>query len=201
MAMQMKTCLATLDGTVFIGPSHGGRNPVCGLMRPFIPGRNSYLPIPPQKLAMFSARFIILLVAALCLVAIASAFDNSTIEAPLNTCGGNCPSNDCASCPCGTTPSHQTISSWCAKYSGWSQSCCQCIVSHESGGNANAVNQNVGGSLDVGLWQINTQNWASCSSGRAPCDPNTNLQCAIDVWRWGGNTFKLWSTCGGCGCC
>ena len=97
----------------------------------------------------------------------------------------------------------------------------QCIMSHESGGNANAVNQNVGGSLDVGLWQINTQNWASCSGGSPPCDPGTNLACAIDVsarcgvgmrrypdltafptprfrlaqvWKWGGSSFKLWST-------
>jgi hypothetical protein len=21
------------------------------------------------------------------------------------------------------------------------------------------------------------------------------------VWGWGGNTWRLWSTCGGCGCC
>jgi hypothetical protein len=97
----------------------------------------------------------------------------------------------------------------------------------ESGANANAVNQNSGGSLDVGLWQINSQNWGSCSGGGPPCQPNTNLNCgmlnllvfqantvciahafnvyvgaaAIDVWKWGGNTFRLWSTCGGCGAC
>lgn len=28
-----------------------------------------------------------------------------------------------------------------------------------------------------------------------------NLNCAIDVWQWGGSTFSLWSTCSGCGCC
>ena len=32
----------------------------------------------------------------------------------------------------------------------------------ESGGNAHAVNQNTGGSYDVGLWQINDFNWVSC---------------------------------------
>ena len=47
----------------------------------------------------------------------------------------------------------------------------------ESAANANAANQNSGGSYDVGLWQINDMNWASCSSGKAPCDPNTNLNC------------------------
>jgi hypothetical protein len=29
-------------------------------------------------------------------------------------------------------------------------------MEHESGGNANALNQNTGGSYDVGLWQVNT---------------------------------------------
>ena len=56
-------------------------------------------------------------------------------------------------------------------------------------------------SFDVGLWQVNTQNWNSCSGGSPPCDPGTNLGCAVDVWRWGGGTFKLWSTCGGCNAC
>jgi len=71
----------------------------------------------------------------------------------------------------------------------------------ESGGNANAVNQNSGGSYDVGLWQVNDYNWASCSDGAAPCDTNTNLACAIKVYGWGGNTWKFWSTCSKCGVC
>jgi hypothetical protein len=87
---------------------------------------------------------------------------NSTLES--TTCGGNCPGG-CDSCPCGSSSSYQSASSWCAQYSGWSQTQCQCIMNAESGGNANAVNQNTGGSLDVGLWQINSMNWASCSSG------------------------------------
>jgi hypothetical protein len=78
-------------------------------------------------------------------------------------------------------------------------------VSHESGGNGNAVNYNAGQSSsylwDVGLWQINSYNWNSCSGGAAPCSLNTNLECAKKVFQWGGNTFKLWSTCGACGAC
>lgn len=57
------------------------------------------------------------------------------------------------------------------------------------------------GTFDVGLWQINKVNWDSCSGGAAPCDASQSLTCAIDVWKWGGGSFKLWSTCGGCGCC
>jgi hypothetical protein len=121
--------------------------------------------------------------------------------APETTCGGNCPSNDCSSCPCGTSSNRQNIQQWCSKFSSWNQAQCECIITHESGGNANAVNQNTGGSIDAGLWQINSQNWASCSSSKAPCDPNLNLACAIKVWQWGGNSFKLWSTCHICNAC
>lgn len=71
-----------------------------------------------------------------------------------DSCGGNCPSGKCPKCYCGTSKSMQDIGSWCSK-SSWSQSCCKCIVSHESGGNANAENYNTNGSYDVGLWQIN----------------------------------------------
>jgi hypothetical protein len=27
------------------------------------------------------------------------------------------------------------------------------------------------------------------------------LNCAKKVYQWGGNTWKLWSTCSKCGCC
>ena len=116
-----------------------------------------------------------------------------------DTCGGNCPGAKCPSCPCGTTKNPQDISAWCGKYS-WNQACCKCIVSHESGGNGNALNYNTNGSFDVGLWQINKVNWDSCSGGSAPCNVQTNLNCAIKVYGWGGNSFKLWSTHTGCGC-
>lgn len=71
-----------------------------------------------------------------------------------DSCGGNCPSGKCPTCFCGTTKNSQDIATWCAKYS-WNQACCKCVVSHESGGNANALNYNTNGSTDVGLWQIN----------------------------------------------
>ena len=117
-----------------------------------------------------------------------------------DTCGGNCPGGKCPNCPCGTTKNPQDIAAWCGKYSSWNQACCKCVVSHESGGNGNAMNYNTNASFDVGLWQINTVNWGSCSGGSAPCNVQTNLNCAIKVWQWGGNSFKLWSTAKGCGC-
>merc|ERR1712217_774796 len=107
------------------------------------------------------------------------------------TCSGNCPGG-CSSCPCGTTSNYVSSSTYCSKYSDWSQSCCQCIASHESGGNANAKNENTNGSYDIGLFQINDVNWDSCSSGKPPCDPNTNTYCAHIVFGWGGNTWQYW---------
>ena len=116
-----------------------------------------------------------------------------------DTCGGNCPSSKCPTCVCGLNKSPQDISAMCSKYT-WSQSCCQCIVAHESGGNAHALNYNANGSYDVGLWQINNVDWGQCSEGKAPCDPQANLNCAVKVYQWGGNTWKLWSTHTACGC-
>ena len=70
------------------------------------------------------------------------------------TCGGNCPSGQCGGCPCGVDANPVDITVWCAKYS-WSQACCRCIVSHESGGNANAINFSLQTYYSAGLWQIN----------------------------------------------
>ena len=124
-------------------------------------------------------------------------------SAPLDSyCGGNCPSGDCVDgCPCGESANPIDPVAFCQLYSDWSQECCQCIVNAESSGNANAMNENNDGSFDVGVWQVNTQNWASCNGGNPPCDPTVNGACAHLVWGWGGGTWKLWSTCGGCGCC
>jgi hypothetical protein len=74
-----------------------------------------------------------------------------------DSCGGNCPSGGCPNCYCGYSKNIVDIGGWCSKY-GWDQGCCRCIVSHESGGNANALNYNSNGSTDVGLWQVNDVN-------------------------------------------
>eukprot|EP01130_Rhizamoeba_saxonica_P010659 TRINITY_DN4389_c0_g1_i1.p1 TRINITY_DN4389_c0_g1~~TRINITY_DN4389_c0_g1_i1.p1 ORF type:complete len:164 (-),score=14.59 TRINITY_DN4389_c0_g1_i1:43-534(-) len=116
-------------------------------------------------------------------------------------CGGNCPSGRCSSCPCGSSKSMVSISSMCKQFSGWKQSSCECIAKHESGGNAHAMLQNGDGSFDVGLWQVNSRNWASCSGGKAPCSTSANLACAKKVFGWGRNTWKYWATCSKCGVC
>ena len=124
-----------------------------------------------------------------------------TLYTNATTCGGNCPSGKCNTCYCGSSSSYVDIASACSQYSGWSQTHCQCIAKHESGGNAHAQLHNTNGSDDVGLWQINSSNWSSCSGGSAPCSVSANLACAKKVFGWGGNTWKYWSTCGSCGAC
>ena len=138
---------------------------------------------------------------ALTLALVVATLAASATTAVADRCGGNCPSNTCPSCPCGISPKPVNIAQACAAYSGWSQACCQCIAQKESAGNNAAANYNTNGSFDVGLWQINKINWNACAGGGAPCDLNTNRNCAIQVWKWGGNTWRLWSTCGACGCC
>ena len=115
-------------------------------------------------------------------------------------CGGNCPGGKCNSCPCGYDKNVVDGASWCNKYSGWNQACCRCIVSHESVGNGNAMNGNSNGSLDVGLFQINSMNWGQCNGGNAPCNLDQNLNCAKKIFGWGGNSFRLWATASMCGC-
>lgn len=110
----------------------------------------------------------------------------------------NATNGGCSTCG---SPSYTDISYWCSQYSGWSQSCCQCIAQAESGGDLHACNLNSDGSIDVGLWQVNSFNWPSCNGGNAPCDGDSNLHCSKMVFGWGGNTWKYWATCGKCGCC
>ena len=138
---------------------------------------------------------LLALLALVCLISLVRAAEEEHLEyysgGSTTTCGGNCPSGDCVACPCGTSANTVDIAAMCAQYS-WNQANCQCIMNAESGGNANAVNYNTNESTDVGLWQINSFNWAACAGGSAPCNPSTNLACAIDVYNWGGNTWKLW---------
>ena len=116
-----------------------------------------------------------------------------------SNCGGNCPGNNCPSCPCGTTRSPVDIAGVCKRHS-WTQNCCQCIVKNESGGNANAACYNTNGTFDVGVFQVNKINWSHCSGGNPPCNVDTNVRCAIMVYNWGGKTWKYWSTAKKCGC-
>ena len=64
--------------------------------------------------------------------------------------GANWPSGKCLTCYCGRQ-SNVDVSEWCAKYN-WNQNCCKCIILHETGGNANAMNYSNNGSTYIGLY-------------------------------------------------
>jgi hypothetical protein len=94
--------------------------------------------------------FVFIIVLSVMMALIVAEY--SKVSSGGSTCGGNCPSS-CDRCPCGNTVEYVDIASWCAQYSGWNQTNCQCIVTHESSGNKNAMHVNSNdNSLDVGLW-------------------------------------------------
>lgn len=122
-----------------------------------------------------------------------------------NTCGGNCPSGNCPGnhCPCGLTPKPVSVVDFCSQYSGWSQTCCQCIATHESGGNMHAVNYDAYyQNFKAGVLQIPNMFWGKCSNGFPPCDSSASLNCAIENWKLGNGTWAMWDdTCPNCGSC
>jgi len=136
-----------------------------------------------------------------CLLGIATA----------DTCGGNCPRDTCdgTTCEtyCGSTPKQYDGVAALCKDKAWFgkkpmpadfPACCQCIANIESRGNAAAMNKNKGSSWDIGLFQINTINWADCvannnNPGAALCDPTLNAACAAKVFKGAQRTFKRWA--------
>ena len=113
-------------------------------------------------------------------------------------CGGNCPSGNCPSCKCGTTANKVDTEEICNKHT-WNKECCKCIINKESSKNANAMNYG-GGKYYVGLFQISEIHWKSCNGENAPCDSESNVNCAIEVYKAAGDKWKPWSTASKCKC-
>ena len=63
----------------------------------------------------------------------------------------------------------------------------------ESGGNTTATHQNLNGTVDHGLWQINSVH-ASLLAGGDWRDPNANARMAYSVWRERGGSWSPWYT-------
>ncbi|CAF2412319.1 unnamed protein product [Rotaria sp. Silwood2] len=118
-----------------------------------------------------------------------------------STCGGNCLSMNCPSCPCGRNRNIQNPAVVCRRYNGWSQSCCRCIIKMTSNGNANAVRYYKVGvrknTYDVGLFGIHESQWHSCNNGTAPCGVTQNLNCAEAVWK-AKSHFSQWTAFAAC---
>jgi hypothetical protein len=60
------------------------------------------------------------------------------------------------------------------------------VAMAESGGNPNATNKNTNGTVDRGLWQIN-----SIHGSRSTTDPSANAKAAVAISE-GGTNWKAW---------
>lgn len=66
------------------------------------------------------------------------------------------------------------------------------VMKAESGGNPEAWNANDNGTLDVGLWQINSINWDTCGMSMSDLlDPYNNTDCAKIIYDRSGS-FDPW---------
>ena len=63
----------------------------------------------------------------------------------------------------------------------------------ESAGDPKATNHNTNGSVDFGLWQINTVHGALLTTG-AWCLPADNAAMAHTVWTRAGGSWTPWAT-------
>lgn len=62
----------------------------------------------------------------------------------------------------------------------------------ESGGETTATNKNTNGSIDYGLWQINTVHGSLLTQGDK-FNPLDNAKMALTVWRGAGNKWTPWT--------
>ena len=67
------------------------------------------------------------------------------------------------------------------------------VMKAESGGNSEAWNSNNNGTLDIGLWQINSINWDTCGMSMSDLlDPYKNTDCAKMLYVNADSTFTPW---------
>ncbi|HET7639956.1 MAG TPA: transglycosylase SLT domain-containing protein, partial [Ktedonobacteraceae bacterium] len=65
------------------------------------------------------------------------------------------------------------------------------IALAESGGRTDVIGHNTNGTVDVGLWQINSVHGHSTASMQ---DPVQNAQAAHQIWAAAGNRWTPWVT-------
>jgi cell wall-associated NlpC family hydrolase len=69
------------------------------------------------------------------------------------------------------------------------------IIQAESGGRPEAVNnRNANGSVDSGLFQINSIHRNGAAQGLNLFDPNQNIKAAYNVWKQSGGSWTPWVT-------
>jgi hypothetical protein len=78
-----------------------------------------------------------------------------------------------------------------AGFSGNDLTTAVAVALAESGGNPNATHSNTNGSIDYGLWQINSVHSSLLQSGTWST-PSDNARMAYSVWQ--GSGWKAWTT-------
>lgn len=93
------------------------------------------------------------------------------------------------------TVSDSTIASaaQAAGFRGYDLFMAVAVALAESGGDASATNRNVNGSIDYGLWQINSIHKAILASGQWS-NPVDNAKMAYRVYSDAGKKFTPWVT-------
>ena len=143
-------------------------------------------------------KFIVCLLLLLTLAVLAEA----------DTCGKNCPSNKCPSCPCGTTYKIENITQMCQNYT-WSQTCCICIISQVSSASRGHMTYNDDGrgfaAFGMGVFDIWEGDLKNCGvSVSTACMGNpygSYRSCAHSLYKLFGNTWKYWGKeAKQCGC-
>ena len=82
----------------------------------------------------------------------------------------------------------------------WEQNCCECVIRISSNGNSNSILNGRDGTYDIGLFHINTYNWAYCNNGKPPCSIEENINCAKYVYKAGRYSWLFWTAGYLCGC-
>lgn len=112
-----------------------------------------------------------------------------------NTCGGNCPSNTCTSCICGTSKSPSAPD--CSKYT-WDRNCCKCISTKVSQNNKHFMTQAFG-FLEIGMFGISEDDY--CTSRAYLCNHGDNTACAFEIYIESLKDWSYWDyEATACGC-
>ena len=114
------------------------------------------------------------------------------------TCGGNCPTGMCSSCPCGNKTNPIDVDKFCRSYSKWDFDCCKCIVEQQNpdfnSNFCNTVNDYPRGHWECGFLPINEAFMSECKVKYLwqLCSESAILKCSTDLYEYFHNSFEAW---------
>jgi hypothetical protein len=112
------------------------------------------------------------------------------------TCGGNCPSNSCSHCFCGSSQNYVAIDKYCLMSKKWNVNCCKCVFTRLTGGNAHYMWDTDEKYGLIGMMKIRYplhSETCGLGSGKDLCDASVNLRCAEKIYEKEGWNHVWWS--------